>query len=625
MLITKSNFTQFLGEFHSKLTACQVDRKGRFIVGLDTETTGIWWWNSPNVPWYKPRVFSIQFSLSDTDCYYLDFNHSPDKLDDVNFSELNIIFRNEKILWAIQNGKFELHQLRNHGIEIVGDIHCTKAMARVTNSLEGKLNLEVLAEKYLTAPKGDVKTYIEENGLFTIVDKFGEPDKWLHFDKLPLELLIEYGNQDTRLCRQLCELQLKTLAEMQIEFFNGSKASIWNLYENEMELTKTFFEMERVGVQVDIPYCKEAYAFEIAAYQTIASELNEVAGKYFPERVFNWASSDDLGDFFNALGIKSYKVTKIGNASWDKEALAGIDSEHARRIEKYRYHYMRAHTYFQNYIWLADTDGVLHPDFQQAAAVTGRVSCWAPNLQNVPKRKDKGEVNYKIRRAFIPRPGFFFSDKDYNAAEYRMMFDYARELEMIARVIAGEDVHDVTLDELKLADRDTAKTTNFATLYGQGDASFAKSLKQPIEVAKQLKQKLMGKFPKVIKFIADVRNAAKQRGYVIGWLGRVSRVISRGGFSIETWYKSPNTLIQGGVGDLTKKACNECHKKLVPYKSRLILQVHDALLFEIANDEAHLIPELITTMEQCYPHKALPMKAEAEFSRESWASLQDTY
>jgi len=626
MLITKSNFAQFLAAIPSNLEKTYKHIDGKFVVGTDVETTGGWWWKSPNVPWYTPRIFSIQFSFTDEINYYLDFNHSPDKLTDEDFAAVNAaIFSRTDILWAAHNAKFELHQYRNHAIEMLGDVHCTMAMARVVNSLEEKLSLDVLAEKYLGAPKLDVKTYIAENKLFTIVDKFGEPEEWPHYDQLPLNMLIDYGITDTKLCRQLCIYQLKKLEEIQAAIFQNSASSIWQLYANEMELTKTFFEMERVGVRVDIPYCKEAYAFEVAEYKKISAELDSVAAKHFNDRVFNWSSADDLKDFFEALGEKSYKVTKKGAMSFDKFALEAMDSEHAKKIVRYRYHYMRAHTYFQNYIWLADEDGILHASFQQAAAVTGRVSCWSPNLQNVPKRKDKDEKNYKIRRAFIPREGFFFADIDYNAAEYRLMFDYAREMNLVEKVKAGFDVHDATGEELKITDdRTFVKNINFGMLYGQGDKSLAVTLKKTMEETKAFRAKYFGVLPKVLQFISNVRNAARQRGYVIGWLGRVSQVITRGGFDKETWFKSPNTLIQGGVGDLTKKACNQTVALLKPYKSRLILQVHDALLNEIANDEAHLVPEIIRTMEECYPHKVLPMKAEAEFSRESWASLTDS-
>lgn len=635
MLVTQSNFGQFLHEFNYKVHHCAVSRCGRFIVGLDTETIGIWHWQTPNVPWYKPRVFSVQFALSEKreDCYYLDFNHSADKLTQEHFDILGrIIFARADILWAIQNAKFELHQLKNHAIDIIGKIHCTKAIARVTNSLEEKLSLDDLGAKYFQTPKIDVKTYIEEHKLYTLVYRYGreneegyDPEKWLHFDRLPLDMLVDYGVLDTVLCLKLCIYQLKELERMQNEFYVGSTASIWAVYENECELAKTFFEMERVGVQLDIPYCKEAYAFEVSEYKRIGRELDEVAAKHFQDREINWNSADDLKDFFGALGEKSYKVTKKGAMSWDAQALEQMESPHAKAIIKYRYHYKRAHTYFENFIWLADVNGVIHPDFQQGGTVTGRVSCWNPNLQNVPKRKDKGETNYKIRRAFIPRPGFFFADKDYNAAEYRLMFDYAREMQVIERVIAGEDVHDVTKEELSLPNRDVAKTSNFALLYGQGDKSFAASLKKTLDEAKKLKETYFAKFPNVVQFIANVRQASRRRGYVFNFMGRLTYVVNRGGFDKETWFKSPNSLIQGGVGDLTKLACNRTHAHVKPYKSRLILQVHDALLFEIANDETHLIPELISIMEKCYPHKVLPMKAEAEFSRESWASLQDAF
>ena len=585
-------------------------------IGLDTETTGIWHWDTPHVEWYKARVFSIQIHYPGTD-FYFDFQHSEDKLDD--YSVLKEVFE-LPALWFIQNAKFELHQLRNHGIEIAGRVHCTKQIARLMNNLEEKLTLDDLSQKYLGAAKIDVKSYIDEHGLKTKVRKYGvneNVEDWLHFDRLPLEMLIEYGVRDTQLCYQLGEMQLKFIADDSAKMREGNaKVTLQDSYENEVALTKVCFEMESVGVKIDLDYTRKAYESEVATYKKIEAELDQDAAPRVASKI-DWLSPKQLKPLFEALN-EPYKVTEKSNASFDKDALESMASPIAQKILKFRFHYKRAHTYFENLIWLSDSKGILHADFQPSGTQTGRMSCWNPNLQNIPKRTDKKSDDFKVRKCFVPREGFFFADFDYQAAEYRMMIDYAKEKAWADAVIAGEDVHDTTKKMLNLPDRDTAKTLNFGLLYGMGVAKFAIALKTTSENAKALKQTYFARLPGVEAFVNTVKQTAAYRGFIFTFLGR-KLVYDR-----QTNFKAPNGLIQGGVGDMCKVAMVRCAEYLRGKKSRMLLQVHDAILFEIANDEAHIVEDLKKIMREAYPHRMLPMEVEGEFSKISWGDLQDS-
>jgi DNA polymerase-1 len=302
-------------------------------------------------------------------------------------------------------------------------------------------------------------------------------------------------------------------------------------------------------------------------------------------------SPKQLKELFDALG-ETYSYTEKGNACFDADALERSQSPIAKLILKYRYHYKRAHTYFENFIWLADINGAIHCDLQQPGTETGRLSCWAPNLQNVSKTADKEEKDFPVRRCFIPRPGFFFADLDYQAAEYRMMLDYAGETTLIEKIKAGVDVHTATQEEMGIDSRHEAKTFNFALLYGAGLQRIADMLKITPEEAKERKARYFSKLGGVKRFIFNVRDAANARGFVINWAGRMLK------YTRDTSFKAPNGLIQGGVGDLGKGAIIAADKMLSShetmrspshYKSKLLLQVHDSLLFEIAEEEQHLI------------------------------------
>jgi DNA polymerase-1 len=607
MLVTKSNIQQVLVKI-------ALDRPKQ--IALDTETTGIWNWESPHIEWYKPRVFSIQIYYFGTS-FYFDFNHSEDKLDD--YSVLAPLFERADILWFIQNAKFELHQLRNHGLEIKGDIHCTKQGARIYNNLEESISLDVLGVKYLNTPKLDVKKYIDEHGLKTKVRRYGVNENfedWLHFDKLPLDLLVEYGIKDTELCWKLGQMQIDWIKDESIKMLGlKSKVTVQDCHENEKKLTKVCFEMESRGIKLDLEYTKKAYDSEVNAYREIEKKLDLETAWILPDKI-DWLSTKQLKVLFDALK-QPYEVTEKGTASFDKDSLEKMEHPIAADILKYRFHYKRAHTYFESLIWLADKDGILHADFQPAGTQTGRMSCWNPNLQNIPKRTDKKSDDFKVRKCFIPREGFFFADFDYQAAEYRMMIDYAKEQSWAQAVISGQDVHDTTRRMLDLNDRDTAKTLNFGLLYGMGVNKFSIALKTTVTRAKKLKQEYFDKLPGVQKFIQSVKLTAENRKYLFTFSGR--KLV----YDNQTSFKAPNGLIQGGVGDMCKIAMVNCHEFLKDKKSKLILQVHDSILFEIANDEKEIIPEIKKIMQSAYPHKILPMKVEGEYSNLSWGDLTE--
>lgn len=576
-------------------------------LSYDTETTCIHWWDNP---WYEavgitPRVFAIQIATS-TKEYYFDFqtNGLPEEC----FKQFNRLTEDPTKTWFIANAKFDLHHSRNHGIEFAGIVHCTKAIARVANNLEPKLNLDTLSEKYLGAHKLDVISILKERGHVTKIKKFGHNDKFdeqLHFDRLPLSESVPYGERDVRLCFDLGLRQIKCIKEWDQKMPLDRKLS--NVMDNERKLTKVLFEMERLGIEIDLPYTHEAYENEVQEYSRIEKELNAVIGESI-----DWNSAKQLKPIFDRLG-ELYSYTEKGNACFDRYALEGSQSTLAKDILRYRYHAKRAHTYFENFIWLADSGGVLHTDFQQAGTETGRMSVWNPNLQNVPKRRDKEETRYKVRRCFVPRPGYIFADFDYDFAEYAMMVDYAKELTLIDEIKKGKDVHDVTREVLNLKSRDEAKTMNFGLLYGMGIQKFADALKITFNEAKNRKADYFRKLPGVSRFINEVKNLAVRRGYVFNWLGRVLQ------YDGQTNYKAPNGLIQGGVGDMAKHAMVTLHANGL---RRMVLQVHDSILFELQPSQAYMDAlHIKETMARAYPHKLLPMTVDASYSQISWADL----
>lgn len=614
MLITQRNFDQCLKAICAEK-----------VVAFDTETTCLSWWDNP---WQdeiglKPRVFSLQFSTPTQD-FYLDFNHSDDRLDDRHFDILNReFFAEPERLLVAHNLKFDAHHLANHGIDMQGTWHCTQAQSRVANNLEpgNGMGLDALAEKYLNHNKLDVISILKERGHVTLLKKFGHNDKneeVLHFDRLTLPELVDYGCKDTRLCFDLAVHQIKAIfAEDQKTFYKGdSKTLLQHVMENEQNLTKVLFKMERTGMMIDRAYTEQAYESTVAEYKKIEVELNKIAGKSV-----DWLSAKQLKPIFDAAN-EPYSYTEKGNASFDSDALEDSESELAKLILKYRYHYKRAHTYFENFIWFADRNNTIHASMQQSGTSYARMSSWSPNLYNIPKSKDKEESNFKVRSCFIPKPGTVFMDADYSGAEYYMTLDYAREMPIIEMLQNGLDPHAKLRDDLQLKDRQTAKTMQFRILYGAGQEAVGRALglkgPEAKRVGKIKKQEYFDRLPNVAVLIGKVKNVADNRGFIYNWFGRVLQ------YDRKTSYKALNGMIQSGVGDMTKIALVKIDALLEGRRSKQLVQIYDSILFELYPEDYDLIPQIKTIMADIYPHKVLKMKVDAGFSKTNWTELQDT-
>lgn len=616
MLVTKRNFD-------SALKILTQEAKIQKALGFDSETTCLHFWDSP---WYgdlKPRVFSMQFATQKEE-FYFDFNHDSDRLTDAHFG---IIHReltdNPEILWFIANAPFDLQHCANHDVLFRGTVHCTKAIARVVDNTEPSLKLDDLGVKYLGVGKDDVITLLKERGHVTKVKKFGYNDKIeevLHFDRLELGELVSYGKKDTRLCYDLGVWQIKKVLEIDKNIEQSAGRCLYNVLLNEQKLTPILFEMAREGVLIDRRYTEEAYEHEVAEYRRIESELDRLSKVYLPETKIDWLSAAQLKPLFGAMG-EPFKYTTKGNACFDKEALEDSDSEIAKLIVKYRYHNKRAHTYFENYLWLADRNDVLHAEPQQSGTGFARMSYWNPNLQNVPKRRDKEESNYKVRKCFIPKPGTILADFDYKGAEYYMAVDYARETPVIEQMERGENPHKILAAAMGIPDYDSAKTMQYRILYGAGYAAVGRSLghkgADAQRIGKQRKLEYFRRMPGVAKLIEKVKDTADQRGYIFNWLGRILH------YTRDTSYASINGLLQSGVGDMTKVAMVNIREILKGKKSKMLIQVHDSLVMKIHPDELDLVPLIKKTMIDAYPHKVLKMGSDAGFSVKSWAELTD--
>lgn len=381
------------------------------------------------------------------------------------------------------------------------------------------------------------------------------------------------------------------------------------LYENEKKLTKVFFDLEKRGILVDTNYVREALIYEQGQIKKAKEDFETDTGRAYKD------SPKLFAEIFTERG-ESFPTAAKGNPSFKAEVLEHVDSPTARIIRLVREHEKRAGTYYSAFLAYTDSNSRIHANIRQAGTKTGRLSYSNPNLQNVPKEDEEEDLKkeFIVRGSFIPPPGYVFGSLDYSQAEYKLMLDYAGEMQLIKKVLEGADLHQATADMVGIS-RKYAKTLNFAILYGAGIEKIAAMLGMSVREASQLRQKYFGRLPKVARFIRRVINTGKARGYVINWIGRRCYIPNRN-FA----YALPNHLIQGGVADIIKLAMPQIHELLRKYRSGMVVQIHDDILSEIHENEIEVLWEMKNIMENVYvPRNGMKLTTDPEISKKSWA------
>ncbi len=571
------------------------------VFAIDTETTGL-------MPYNGDRIFSIIVSTYKDDFYFNYNTNAPAEyiLPRKTIKRFRNLIANPDNIIYMHNAKFDMHMfhVEQLGFRFGAKIICTEAMSRLVHNQLPNYKLSTLGE-LIGFPKDDtVDKYISKHKLYTLVNVGKKkPRKDKHFDKVPYEIMSEYGLTDGRVTFQLgfyCDVRLKEINKEQTAIGLPSNVP---LVENEIQLTKTLFKMESIGVKIDRAYCEEALEYEEEQY-------TEAMNKFyaFTDGIEFEDSAKCFKLAFEKLGLTP-GITDKGNPSYSEENLP--DNELTKIILQYRKHYKRAGTYFKNYLILADDNDVIHCNFRQGGAATGRLSSNNPNLQNVPKR---GEDNskYPVRRAFIPRPDHMFLMVDWDQMEYRLMVDVANETQLIKQVNEGLDVHQAAANLLN-EPREPAKNLNFMLLYGGGAQKLADKLGITLAKAKLLKAKYFRTLRQVQKLIKDIIQTSKNRGYITNWFGR--RLLTVRGKE----YAMPNHYIQGGCADVAKLAMNKIDDYIATEDIVMLLTVHDEFIFELPIKSYANIPMGIKhIMENTYPHKHLALTAGIEYSETDW-------
>jgi len=561
------------------------------IYAIDTETTGL-------QPYKKDKIL----------CTAVWSEARQFVCDGVN-DEVRTILGDPTNTVFMHNAKFDWRFFNQVGVTVNAKIICTMALARLMKSDLHSLSLANLGALIGHAKDDSVKKYLDKNKHYVMEIPTGKKQKRKNYDfsKVPREILHPYALQDTKVTYELGLHEHKILEEIS----NNTPPNLPNVKDvviNENKLTRVLFKMEHEGVKINHDYVEHQRRKEVFNYMTAVKKIENLTGvRPFSDSRFYYAPA------FKKAGVP-VPTTDKGNPTFAKSVLEPLKTPLSEAILAYRKAYKRANTYYQSYIDLVGNDGLIHCNFRQAGAYHGRMSCSDPNLQNVPKESvdaEDLEDAALIRRCFIPKRDLF-AMLDYDQMEYRLMLDYAREMEMIEQVKSGVDVHTAAA-ELMRVDRFTAKVINFMLLYGGGAGKLAETLGISLNDAKDLKRLFFAKLPNVKQFFNNATRTAETRGYIFNWLGRRVYIPK------DKPYVAANSLIAGGCADIMKVAMVRVDALLDDFESKMCLNVHDEIVLDMVRGEENVLPLVRKIMVDAYPHKYLPMSVGIDVSYTSWS------
>lgn len=512
-------------------------------------------------------------------------------------------FANPEIVKLAHNGKYDLTVCRRHGLRIEGPIHDTMVMAWVLDPGSRTLGLKAQAADLL------------EWQMTEITELIGTGRKQITIDQVAADRVAAYCGADVDATLRIYDLLAPKLRE----------TGMWELYETiEMPLLPVLTDMEMAGVLLDKAYLAEmstkfskrlleleqalfalvGHSFNLRSTQQLSQVLFDELR--FPAKGMKRTAS---GHYSTAVGTLEQLAAQPDDLTPQQQQVLEIIFEQ-RQLEKLRGTYVDALPALVN-----PETGRVHTSFNQAGAVTGRMSSSNPNLQNIPIRTELGR---EIRRAFVAPPGWVLLSADYSQVELRILAQVAGEQGLIDAFLADQDIHAATaarlfhipIERVDRARRGLAKTINFATIYGVSEFGLSSRTEMTRQEARQFLEQYFVTYPRIRAYIADTLERANQLGYVETLLGRKrffpellnQRLPFNQRQAVER--AAINAPIQGTAADIMKLAMTRLHDRLRHgnYRSRMLLQVHDELVLETPVEELDEVAALVCdVMEHAYP------------------------
>jgi DNA polymerase-1 len=496
--------------------------------------------------------------------------------------EFREVFENAEITKIGQNLKYDMLMLKKYGIEVQGKLFDTM-VAHYLIEPEQRHNMDIMAMTHLNYEPVSIETLIGKKG-----------PKQLSMRDVEIQKVVEYAGEDADITLQLKDTFLPMLEKNQLTKL---------FYEVEMPLVRVLSDMELGGVKVDMNALAELSATLEIDIRQVQGEIYELAGG-----PFNVGSPKQLGEvLFDKLKLDSKaKKTKTGQYATGEEILADLEADHeiARKILDYRELVKLKNTYVDALpLMMSKHDGRIHTSFNQAVAATGRLSSTNPNLQNIPIRTPRGR---EIRKAFVPHSDdFLIMSADYSQIELRIMAAFSGDQTMLDAFNNGIDIHTQTaskvfkvpLTEVDSDMRRKAKMVNFGIIYGISAFGLSRRLRIPRREAAEIIQEYFAGFPAIKKYMDGAIEKARECEYAETILGRRrylrdinSRNMTDRSFAERNAINAP---IQGSAADMIKIAMINIDKFIREnqLKSRMILTVHDELVFDAHKDELEILRE----------------------------------
>lgn len=542
---------------------------------FDTETTDI----DANIA----ELVGMSFSIKPGEAYYVPCPPEKNKCIAL-LNKFDSLFENEKLCWIGHNIKYDFLLLKWYGIEPKGKTFDTM-LAHYVIEPEGKRSMDVLSAKYL----GYEPIHIEE-----LIGKKGKHQG--NMRDVDPEKIKEYAGEDADIT-----LQLKNVFIPQIKSCDVEK--IFN--DVEAPLVKVLTDMEFEGIKVDVEFLN-AYSKDL---EKDAKEAEELVYHQAGVR-FNLASPKQLGEvLFEKLKLDpKAKKTKTGQYATGEDVLIKLANQHkiCNDILTFRELTKLKSTYVDSLPLLINPKtGRVHTSYAQAVAVTGRLSSNNPNLQNIPIRTDRGK---EIRKAFVARDAdHILISADYSQIELRIVAAISGDENMCNAFKTGKDIHTATAAKVFNVEesavtkemRYKAKSVNFGIIYGQGAFGLAENLGISRTEAKEIIDNYKKQFPNIQRYMDDSIAFAKTNGYVQTLMGRKRwlKDINSANFTVRGFAErnAINSPIQGTAADMIKLAMIKIHDefKKHAFKSKMILQVHDELVFDVLNEEIEKVKPVI--------------------------------
>jgi DNA polymerase-1 len=587
----------------------RIRNRGRFAV--DTETTS----TDP----MRSDLLGVSIALEPGDAYYLPFGHrapageliaeeeEPENLPDIHspaMGPLVALLEDASVPKIGQNLKYDLLVLRRAGITLRGIDFDTMIASYLLEPGSREHGLDALALKYL------------DHRTITYEEVAGKGKSQIPFAEVPLEKARDYACEDADIALQLADLFAPELERLQlVELFRSV----------EMPLVHVLAEMEWNGIRIDEPYFEELRVRLRKELERLEQEIYQVAGT-----TFNINSNPQLREIlFERLELPVLKRTKTG-ASTDASVLESLAAQgHALPVllMEYRQLDKLLSTYVEALPRMVNPEtGRLHTSFNQTVAATGRLSSTEPNLQNIPIRTELGA---EIRRGFVPAEGNVFVSADYSQIELRILAHYSGDEAFVEAFRRGADIHRQTAalifgvepERVTREMRDRAKTVNFAVIYGIGPFSLAQQLGVTNAEAKEFIDRYFERFPGVRRYLDEQIEIARRKGYVETLTGRRRYIpeITSKNFNVRSFGEraATNAPIQGTAADLIKVAMIDIQRALEERGSaaRMLLQVHDELLFETPAEEAEATLAVVCEKMEGAADLRVPLRVETGIGR----------